>query len=86
MRMMSDAARNWFFGTHYMDYGTPAQALYARFVFPPSDAPAQFWRGMSLAALMAFVVFMPALDGEFVRWDDVSNLSANPRFRLREER
>ena len=34
-----------------------------------------------LAAFMAFVVFMPALDGEFVRWDDFSNLSANQSFR-----
>ena len=51
--LMTPAARNWFFGTHYMDYGTPAQALYARFVFPPPEAATQFWRGMSLAALMA---------------------------------
>jgi hypothetical protein len=51
--LMAPAARNWFFGTAYMDYGTPSGSLYARFVFPPPEAAAQFWRGMTIATLLS---------------------------------
>jgi hypothetical protein len=50
---MTPAARNWFFGTTYMDYGTPAGSLYASFVFPPPEPAAQFWRGMIIATLLS---------------------------------
>ena len=36
--LMSPTARNWFFGTTYFDYGTPATSLYARFEFVPPEA------------------------------------------------
>ena len=36
--LMSPLARNWVFGTEYMDFGTPARSLYARFVFSPREA------------------------------------------------
>jgi hypothetical protein len=49
--LMTPAARNWFFGTEYMDFGTPERSLYGSFVFPPPEAPAQFWRGMLIAVL-----------------------------------
>ena len=51
--LMSPIARNWVFGTEYMDYGTPAGSLYARFVFPPAEASAQFWRGMLIATVLS---------------------------------
>ncbi len=51
--LMSAFARNWFFGTGYFDYGTPPTSLYATFRFMPSSPPAQFWRGMLIAAALA---------------------------------
>jgi hypothetical protein len=49
--LMSPLARNWFFGTMYMDYGTPPTSLYARFEFLPREPASQFWIGMTIAAL-----------------------------------
>ena len=55
--LMTPPARNWFFGTHYFDYGTPPRSAYARFIFAQRDATAlQFWRGMGLAALSSCVM------------------------------
>src|SRR5262249_12531870 len=55
--LMTPAARNWFFGTAYFDYGTPARSAYARYVFAPRDATAlQFWRGMAIAAAISCVM------------------------------
>jgi hypothetical protein len=54
--LMTPYARNWFFGTTYMDYGTPEHSLYARFLFIPSEAPGQFWRGMLIATLISCVM------------------------------
>jgi hypothetical protein len=54
--LMTPAARGWFFGTSYMDYSTPATSLYARYVFPPLEAPAQFWRGMLIATVISCVM------------------------------
>ena len=51
--LMTPAARNWFFGTGYMDYGTPARSCYANFLFPPPEPAAQFWRGMLIAMLVS---------------------------------
>jgi hypothetical protein len=51
--LMSPAARNWIFGTTYMDFGTPATSRYATFRFVSPEAAAVFWRGMALAALIA---------------------------------
>ena len=41
--LMSPLARNWFFGTAYMDYGTPPTSLYARFEFVPPEPAGRFW-------------------------------------------
>jgi hypothetical protein len=54
--LMTPLARNWFFGTQYMDYGTPADSDYARNIFYASEAPPQFWRGMLFAALLSCVM------------------------------
>jgi hypothetical protein len=51
--LMSPSARNWVFGTTYMDYGTPASSLYARFQFVPAAPPSQFWRVMIAALFTA---------------------------------
>ena len=59
--LMTPLARNWFFGTEYMDYGTPADSEYARNIFYASEAPAQFWRGMLLAALLSCVMMYVGL-------------------------
>lgn len=54
--LMTPLARNWVFGTEYMDFGTPVRSLYARFVFPPPEASVQFWRGMAVATLVSCVM------------------------------
>ena len=55
--LMTPLARNWVFGTDYMDFGTPARSVYARFVFiPPVEAAAQFWRGMLVATITSCVM------------------------------
>jgi hypothetical protein len=51
--LMSPAARNWFFGTTYVDYGTPSTSLYARFEFVPPEPAAVFLRGLIAAAIIA---------------------------------
>jgi hypothetical protein len=52
--LMSTHARNWFFGTTYMDFSTPPQSFYARFVFyPDRGTPGQFWRGILTALVMS---------------------------------
>jgi hypothetical protein len=51
--LMSSRARNWFFGTMYMDYATPPTSLYARFQFVPPAPGARFWWVMLLALVTA---------------------------------
>jgi hypothetical protein len=51
--LMSPAARNWFFGTAYMDYGTRPGSVYATFQFVRPDPPRQFLTGMAVALLIA---------------------------------
>ena len=48
--LMSPAARNWFFGTTYLDYNMPPWSVYANYRFIPGEATAgEFWRRMLLA-------------------------------------
>ena len=54
--LMTPLARNWMFGTHYMDFSTPARSVYARFVFVPPEATVQFWRGMLIATFTSYVM------------------------------
>jgi hypothetical protein len=51
--LMSPLARNWFFGTMYMDFGTPPTSLYARFEFLPPQPELRFWIGMLIAVFAA---------------------------------
>jgi len=52
--MMSPAARNWFFGSGYLDFGTPARSPLARYeFFYREPTPAMFWRNMAIAGLVA---------------------------------
>jgi hypothetical protein len=51
--LMSPGARNWFFGTTYLDYGTPANSLYARFEFVPLEPAGVLLRGLVAAALVS---------------------------------
>jgi hypothetical protein len=52
--LMTPYARNWFFGTAYMDFSTRPDSLYARNMFVTAEStPAQFWRGMFIAALIS---------------------------------
>ena len=46
--LMTPLARNWFFGTAYMDFSTPARLRCTRGTcsIPTEATPAQFWRGM----------------------------------------
>jgi hypothetical protein len=52
--LMTPLARNWFFGTEYMDFSTPAGSLYARFAFVPPDP--RLARGVVIAALISCVM------------------------------
>ena len=54
--LMTPLARNRVFGTAYFDYGTSARSVYARYVFLPEAAPAQFWRGMLFALAVSSVM------------------------------
>jgi len=54
--LMTPLARNRVFGTAYFDYGTSARSVYARYVFLPEAAPAQFWRGMLIALVVSSVM------------------------------
>jgi hypothetical protein len=54
--LMTPLARNRFFGTAYMDFSTPARSIYARYMFGSQEVtPAQFWRGMMIAAVAAWL-------------------------------
>jgi hypothetical protein len=55
--LMSAAARNWFFGTAYMDYGTRATSPYAQFLFIAREAtPAQFGQRLLLATVVSMLM------------------------------
>ena len=54
--LMTPGARNWFFGTAYRDYGTPATSLYARFEFVPPEAADVLVRGLSVAVIISCVM------------------------------
>ncbi len=51
--LMSPSARNWVFGTAYMDFSTPPTSLYARFLFVPPDTPTQLAGGLAVAVLVS---------------------------------
>jgi hypothetical protein len=53
--LMTPNARNWFFGAHYMDYGTPPRSAYAQFVFAARDS-SPLWRGLLIAAIVSSVM------------------------------
>ena len=53
--MMSPWARNWFFGSNYLDFSTPPRSPLARYEFFSREAtPMLFWRGMLFAGLMSW--------------------------------
>jgi hypothetical protein len=52
--MLTASARNWFFGSGYLDFSTPARSALVRNVFFYREAgAAQFWRGMLIAAALS---------------------------------
>ncbi|MBV8553811.1 MAG: hypothetical protein JOY54_21125 [Acidobacteriaceae bacterium] len=53
--LMSPASRNRFFGTMYFWYGLPPATDYARYVFHRFETPAEFWRGIVIAAGLATI-------------------------------
>jgi len=53
--LMLPAARNWFFGTHYMGYYTSPASRYARYLFYPAEPGALFWREAALGLVVAIV-------------------------------
>jgi len=53
--MLTPAARNWFFGSGYLDFGTSARSPLARYeFFDREPTPALFWRNMAIAGLTAW--------------------------------
>jgi hypothetical protein len=55
--LMSQAARNRFFGTMYFNYGVPATSYGFRHIFYDRETAAHFWRGMLIALGLAFLSF-----------------------------
>lgn len=54
--LQSPAARNWFFGSHYLPFFVHPDSDLARFVFTPVEtSAAQFWMRMAMAAAAAIV-------------------------------
>jgi hypothetical protein len=52
--MLSPAARNWFFGGHYFDYGTRPGGPFANFKFFDLDK-GEFWTNLALALFFAIL-------------------------------
>ena len=53
--LMSPLARNWVFGTGYLGYYVRPTSLYARHLFLPTEAGANFWREAGIALLIAII-------------------------------
>lgn len=53
--LMTPAARNRIFGTHYFPYADPAGILYDPFQFHSHETRAQFWIGMAVALAISMV-------------------------------
>ena len=53
--LMLPAARNWFFGTHYMGYYTSPASRYARYLFYQTEPGALFWREAALGLVAAIL-------------------------------
>jgi hypothetical protein len=55
--MMSPPARNWFFGSGYLDFSTPPGSPLARYeYFTRESSRMLFWRGMAIAAMVSCVM------------------------------
>ena len=55
--MMSPAARNWLFGSGYLDFSTPPRSPLARYeYFYREPTAAMFWRNMAIAAGVAWLM------------------------------
>jgi len=53
--MQTAAARNWFFGSGYLDFSTPPRSPLATYeFFYREPAAVMFWRNMAIAAVMAW--------------------------------
>ncbi len=60
--MLTPSARNWFFGSGYLDFSTPARSALARYEFFYREAnAAQFWRGMLIAAVVSCLMMWVGL-------------------------
>lgn len=54
--MMTPAARNWFFGSGYLDFGTPDRSPLARYEFFDREPTAGlFWRNIMIAGVTAWL-------------------------------
>src|SRR5204863_3867949 len=53
--LLSPAARNWFFGSHYIDYMTRPTSPIARFQFLDMDR-GDFWTNLALALFFAILM------------------------------
>jgi hypothetical protein len=55
--LMSDGAKNWFFGAHYFDYSEGPQRMIRRGLFYAFEkTPAEFWQAMGIAAVCSVVM------------------------------
>ncbi len=66
--LQSPAARNWFFGAHYLDYGDSPMSFTARYLFLPQEPAPVFLRGMGLALLFTVLAARLSLGwGDWMR-------------------
>jgi hypothetical protein len=54
--LMTDAAKNWFFGAHYHDYLTGPNAAIVRGLFISEKSAAAFWQAMGAAVLASVIM------------------------------
>jgi len=65
--LMSPGARNWLFGSHYLDYATRPSSYNARHLFFPLEkTPVEFW--VNMAAALCFAVLTMRLGLAWGEW------------------
>ena len=65
--LLSPASRNWFFGSHYVDFMTPPSSRIATFQFLDMDR-GDFWTNLALALFFAILMTRLGIErGESLR-------------------
>ena len=66
--LMSPAARNWFFGTHYFGYYVHPDSIWRRYQFLPTEHGAAFWQAVAKTLFTAIITtFLGLRGGAWIR-------------------